>query len=216
MRLVSLLRSTTVRTAKDLMVIVQGLEELDECYTPMMRKARKEAAWPSQAVPRYGRDMVSGLQRNAGETTRYNARCKRACILADWIEGVPTQDIERTYTISPFVSVGYGDIRSIADTTRFHLRSASEIASLLLIDEAPSEDAVESLLQQLELGIPEDALELLKVPVGFTRGEYLALRQREVKSAETLWQLEEKELKTLLGELRASEVLEAKKESGVA
>lgn len=72
-------------------------------------------------------------------------------------------------------TIGHGDRRKFADVTRFHLRSAHQIAALLFIDGGPSEESMDALCKQLEVGIPADALELLSLPLPLARGEYWAL-----------------------------------------
>jgi hypothetical protein len=85
------------------------------------------------------------------------------------------ESIETGFTTNPYNSVGFGDVRSIADSTRFHLRSAFNILNLYKPVNCPEPDSMENFLKQLELGIPEQALDLLNLPVQLERGEYLAL-----------------------------------------
>jgi hypothetical protein len=87
----------------------------------------------------------------------------------------PLEQIEATFSANAYQSVGHGDVRRIADSTRYHYGSAFQIVSLLLMQNGPDEDAVEKLLRQLEVGIPEDALELLKLPVSVVSTLLLSL-----------------------------------------
>jgi helicase len=138
------------------------------------------------------------LQRFAPDNIGYLARCKRACVVSDWIEGIPTDEIERTYTTQIYAApFNYGDIRNVADTTRFHLRSAR--VSLLLLSVPAFEQEIDSLLMQLEVGLPKDTLDLLALPVALHRGDYLALRSVGVRSREQLWQMQQSQLEGLLG-----------------
>lgn len=212
-RLVNLLRSVQHLdiTAMELVALIQGLPELDGIYTPLMKSKSKagtklvqsETRWPGDAVQRYGRDIVASLQRNANGFFEYYARSKRALILWDWIQGTPMEAIERQYTTSPFYAVEYGNIKSIADATRFHLRAAHQIVTVVLIDKGPNELEVESLLKQLEVGIPRGALDLLAIPTQLTRGEYLALFMVGIKSSDELWALSTDRISAILGESRA-------------
>ncbi len=190
MRLVEILRSVPADslTAEQLMALVQSLRESDNGYTPMMKRGRSEAVRPREAAERFGPEIVRALQRFAGEEIEYFARCKRAAILRDWIQGIPIEVIEKRYSPNPFQgTIGYGDIRKFADATRFHLRSAHQIMMVMLIDKGPSAESVETLLKQLETGVPASALDLLSLPLSMSRGEYLALYQAGITTVSDLW-----------------------------
>lgn len=203
MRLVGLIRDTGVQslTPRLLLILLQALPELDRVYTPLSAKGKgKEAAWPQRVGSMYGRNVVMALQRFARDDAGYIARCKRTCVLSDWINGVAVEEIERTFSINPvFAALNYGDIRGIADTTRFHLRSARQIVSLLLVSTPAFEEEIDNLLLQLEAGIPADTLDLLNLPIPLPRGDYLALRAVGIKIRQELWQIPHERLQSILG-----------------
>ena len=202
MRLIGLLRDTNPDelSAERLMALLQVLPEADNGYTPIMRRGRKEAVWPAQAAQRYGDQTVRALQRLAQDEFDYYARCKRASILWDWIIGTPMDDLEKRYSATPFQGrIGAGDVRRFADATRFHLRSAHQIATVMFIGRGPSEKDIENLLKQLEVGIPADALPLLEVPIPLSRGQYLALRAAGVKNRADLCTVSEEKIRAILG-----------------
>ncbi|MDX6528490.1 MAG: ATP-dependent helicase [Blastocatellia bacterium] len=194
-------------TADQLMALIQGLPELDSVFIPLMKTrgkagrniAKSETAWPRDAAQRYGHEVVTTLQRNAGDLFYYFARCKRTLLLWDWVRGVSTETIEQKYSVNPYNAISYGHIRGCADTTRFHLRAAHQIALVMFIDRGPSEESVEALLRQLEVGIPAAALDLLALPVSLTRGDYLALHQAGIQKQEDLWLREPSVLAALIG-----------------
>jgi hypothetical protein len=131
-------------------------------------------------------------------------------VLSDWIAGAPLETIERDYTVNPFQGqMGHGDIRRIADLTRLHLRSAHQIASVVLLDRAPDEAAMDKLLRRLEVGIPDGALDLLSVPVSLRRGEYLALWRAGAATVDAVSLLPDAALAGFLGQERAAEVKRA-------
>jgi helicase len=177
LKLVMLLKRIGVlQTAETLMAYLQVLNEVGG-YTPIAKKVAKENSWATEVDRTYGRNVVQVLQWGANDGADYNARCKRAAILWAWTTGQPLAHIEKHYTATPFAgSIGAGDVRGIADRTRLYLRAAHEIASVMLIP-MPDEMAqdVDSLLKQLETGLPKEALPLLSLPVRFNRGEYIAL-----------------------------------------
>lgn len=201
LRLVEIVKSAAAAavTPDKLMALVQALPEMDEQYTPMLRRGDKESQWVRELAARQGHDTMRALQARADDFYGFYGRCKRACVLSDWIAGVPTNDIESRYSITPFNAVASGDIRSIADTTRFHLSSAHKIVLVLLPADAPPVEVMEALLIQLETGLPVRALELLRLPLVLGRGEYLALADAGILTPEDLWKLSEEQIGALLG-----------------
>jgi hypothetical protein len=198
--------STGISPAK-LMALVQALPELDAQYTPLFRRGQIEFKWARDAAMRFGNDMVAALQRRVGDPWVYHARAKRVCILGDWIDGVPTNEMEKRYTINPFQgAVTGGDVRAICDTTRFHLRSAFQIASVLSPADAPDPAAMDALFRQLETGIPARALDLLNLPVSLGRGEYLALIGAGVTNVSELWNMAREALEPVLGLERTKQI----------
>lgn len=116
------------------------------------------------------------------------------------------ETIEQRYTPNPFQGrIGHGDVRRFADMTRYHLRSAHQIASVMFVGEGPTEESVEALLRQLEAGLPAEALGLLSLPVPLSRGEYLALHAAGVSTPEQFWATPEDELASVLGAARAAQ-----------
>jgi replicative superfamily II helicase len=206
LRLVEMLRSIPASdmTAVSLMALVQALPELDRTYTPLMRRGNGESVRVSQAVSRYGQNTVRLLQKFASTFHDYYARCKRAAILWDWINGNPIEEIEVEFTTNPYVGkIEYGSVRSFADATRFYLTSASQVANLIYLGQSFNAEEMSTLLKQLEYGIPAGAVGLLKIPTLLTRGEYLVLFTAGLHSVEETWTLSQKEIEGLLGTQKA-------------
>lgn len=206
MRLVELLRgSGTSIDVHRLMMLVQCLPDVDEgTYTPV--NPRTEKARPRQLAARVGDSIVRLLQRHAPDDKSYLKRCKRGLVLLDWVEGVAIEEIERRYTMPFGGQVGHGDIRNIADNTRYHLGAAAQIARVLFVSGGPAEDDVEALLRSLELGVPRGMLALLEVPAGWARGELLALQAIGVSSPEQLWATSLARLEAVIGKRRLTTV----------
>jgi replicative superfamily II helicase len=180
-------RSIDEITAKRLMALLQMLSESETGYTPLFKRggSRKESAWQRDVTNYYSQAVTRALQKRAKDKYEYWARCKRAAILWEWIEGVPTRKIEDKYTINPYSGdIGAGEIRRFADNTRFNLQSAFDIANLLLLGKGPNEEEVDQLVKRLEVGLPESALGLLNLPARLTRGEYLELHSAGYTEAE--------------------------------
>lgn len=178
LRLVELLRGINVATtpAAHILALVQVLDEMASVYTPIMRRGRSEAVRVNDAMQRYDRSVIHLLQRYGADEHTFWQRCKRAAILHDWIEGVPVDAIERYYTTNPYSgTISFGDIASIAESTRFHLRSAHRILAALFPEQPDYLAAIDQILIRLEAGLPARALSLLALPVPLMRGQYLAL-----------------------------------------
>ena len=130
----------------------------------------------------------------------YYARCKRALIVAEWIDGVPSSDIEGRYTVNPFSPVGHGDIRGFADGSRFLLEAVMRIASIVLQIGMDGEANI-TFFKRLELGIPADALPLIELGVALNRGEILRLWHRGIRTRDDVAAVGREELEALMGAL---------------
>lgn len=182
------------------LAMVQVLDEMDAVYTPVMRRGQSESTRAGAVAQRYGHTMTQALQRYCSDQTAYWARCKRAALLFDWIEGTPVDVLESNYSTTPFQgSVGYGDITRIADATRFHLRSAHQILSALLPDQPAFLEGLDLIVQRLEFGLPEGALPLAKLPVRLTRGQCLTLLTAGIRTPTQLDALTSEQLREYLG-----------------
>ena len=78
------------------------LDEMDAVYTPVMKRGQSESARSGDVAQRYGHPMTQTLQRYCPDQIEYWARCKRAALLYDWIEGTPVDVLERRYSTTPF------------------------------------------------------------------------------------------------------------------
>lgn len=210
MRLVDLLqRIGGGLTAEGLMACIQVLPEVGG-YTSIFKKGTKESAWQRDVTLHYGRAIAEILQRGAKDTYDYYARCKRAAILQAWIDGKPMEAIEEKYSITPYGgNIGPGDVVAFASRTRLYLRAAHSVADVLLFGEGPDEETIDTLIQRLESGLPEGALELMALPVELTRGEYLALHSAGNSTTETVLALPAAELQLYVGRQRAERLRSA-------
>jgi replicative superfamily II helicase len=188
-----------------MLALIQVLQEMDETYTPVMKRGQAESARASDAAQRYGRDSLRFLQRYVREDLDFLRRCKRAAILFDWIEGVLAETIEKRFTTTPYQgAVFYGDIVRIAESARFHLRSARQILGALMPDQGDFLAALDDLLPRLEYGLPAEALPLVSLRAPLSRGQYLALQQLGCRSMEDVAQLDADALAGAVGLLAAA------------
>jgi ATP-dependent DNA helicase len=207
MRLIEIIRATPphLLNATNLMGLMQGLPTEEMGYTPMV-KGTKEAIRLSQATQRFGSEIVRSLQRYAQDQLEFYGRCKRAAVLHDWIAGRRLDEIEAEFSTNQYFGrIEYGDIRRFADITRFHLQSASNILAVLLLDKNPQAE-IETLLKQLEIGLPGSAIDLLRLPVPLTRGEYLKLVARGILDPSTFWAATPEVRLDCLGKTRAQQI----------
>lgn len=187
--------------------VIQVLAEMDAVYTPVMKRGRSEGVRASQVGQRYGADMAHFLQRYCDGEFEFLARCKRAAILYDWIDGVPVDELERRYTTTPFQgAVSYGDIARIADGARYHLRSAHQILSALFPAQPDFLLALDGLLRRLEFGLPTEALDLMALPVALSRGQYLALFAAGSRSVDAVLSLSPETLEQCVGKSAAKAI----------
>jgi replicative superfamily II helicase len=194
-------------TSEQLMVLVQAVPEMDNHYTPLFKRGQREAQWPGEVARRYGNTISRVLSQRAADLWVYYGRAKRACILDDWIVGRSIQDIESRYTINPIQgAIARGDIQSISDSTRFYLRSVHNITMIVRPGEAPDPEKMEQLLIRLEYGLPSEVLPLLKLPIFFNRGEYLALNAAGIKTVDDFWRADEQKLLGLISPLQFSSI----------
>lgn len=188
-----------------ILAMVQVLDELDAFYTPVMKKGQSESVRAGEVAQRFGQQMPQMLQQYCRDQFKFWARCKRAALLHDWIEGVPVDELERRYSTTPFGgAIGYGNIIGIADATRFHLRSTHQILATLFPDQPDFLQGLDEIIQRLEFGLPTDALSLTKVSVRLTRGQYLALLSVDVRNAEGLKSLADDQLRQCIGTANAA------------
>jgi replicative superfamily II helicase len=210
LRLVSLLRSEPVPLSTErLLLLIQALQESDDVYTPLMR-GNAEDRWAREVAGAYGHSAAHRLQNLAADLSVYRARCKRAMVLHHWIRGTPMQTIEANTTTNAKAFQGriaFGHVRQFADNARFHFRSASEIASVVLIDQCPTGDEIDQFLIRLEFGIPPEFVDLVRqLRIALTRGEILALGAANIDSVEKLWLRSSSEIQKILGEVVARQL----------
>lgn len=203
MRLVDLLKQYQKSTliGLDLMALVQALPESDESYIPMFKKGTSESLRPRETATRYGGELIRLLQKYTnGDAFIYYGRCKKASILFDWVNGVPTETIEdRFKSRNPmFGNITYGDIRRVADLTRFQLRSAQKIATIIFPGQMLDDVTFENLLKSLEVGIPGVCLDLLNLSYQMSREEYLALFRNGILTTQQLLSYSKETLSSML------------------
>jgi len=216
LRLVELMGRADVARIPPVRVLamVQVLDEMDAIYTPVMKKGQSEAVRASEVSQRFGYDMPQMLQQYCADKIQFWARCKRAALLLDWIEGTPVDVIEKRYSTTPFAgAIGYGNIIGIADATRFHLRSAHQILAALVPDQPKFLEGLDDIINRLEIGLPTAALPLTEVSVRLARGQMLAFLEMGIKTPEELTRMDITRLRQCVGETTAELLRPTAKES---
>ncbi len=206
LRLVELVKGldATSMPPVNMLAVIQVLDEMGAAYTPVMKKGQSESVRVGEASQRFGYQTATSLQRYCRDQIEYWARCKRAALLRDWIDGTPVDVLERRYSTTPFGgAIAYGNIIGIADLTRFHLRSAHQILSVLIPGQPEFLQGLNSILQQLEFGLPIDALPLAQLPIRLTRGQCLALFHSGVRSKSDLAAMDAEQLQRHVGQATA-------------
>lgn len=94
---------------------------------------------------------------------------------------MPIAQIENSYSANNFSRVNPGDIRGFADGCRYLLESAARI-SAIVVGQTWEDTNLSRLLKRLDLGVPEEMLELADLGAGLTRNEFLALSQAGIRN----------------------------------
>lgn len=185
-----------------LAIAIQALPALDEGYTPMHSRGepdrQRELSYQS-SVPH------ALLARGTYDPRQRNARAKRALVVEAWLRGDAIEAIEAAYSVHPsYGGLRAGDIRSIADRTRYHLASALTIAAIASPDRSFSGEDGMAFLRRLDLGVPEAWIALIERFPGLSRGECRALQAAQAGPAESdaAW------LARVIGQTRCDEILE--------
>lgn len=188
-------RKGSINSIEEIMIITQALPEIDQRYLPL---TKTETRWPNKAQTTHGHEIINLLRFYSSDTLSFAKRCKRVSILDEWINGTPTEAIEKEHSTNSFASIAYGDIRALADATRFNLRSVYQIVAVLLNGNCPDEKELDVTLKRIEVGIPIELLDLLNLPI-LERGDLLQLANFGIKSVINYWSKSAKELEDILG-----------------
>lgn len=196
-------------TPERLLALLQVLPEADSVYTPVFKRGTRENARPHDVDGRYGIGVARLLSWGAHDNVHWLARCKRAAILWDWVNGIEIAEIEAYF--SPTTRAGvirYGHITGFANLTRYHLRSAAEILQVLVMDANFDAERLDQLLIQLEEGLSPAMLELLELPVELSRGEVLDLYRQGLSSPNKLETFDKDMLVSILSQEKATQLLD--------
>ena len=209
LRLIELMRTLNTEDTPPFHMLgfIQVLDEMDAIYTPVMRKGQSESVRANDAGQRYGWAMTDVLQRYCRDMFEFWARCKRASLLYDWIDGNSVVVMENHYSTTPFQgTIAYGNITGIAEAARFHLRSAHQILSTLFPGEPTFLEGIDELLVRLEFGLPAKAVPLTQLPMGLNRGQYLALFEAGCTTVDDVRKLALQKLTECVGANSASQI----------
>lgn len=196
--------------------LLQLLPEADRLYTPVRKNARIESNRINDAISAFGHTVVQALQRWVPDEFGFWARCKRAAILGDWMKGLSVGSIEQKYSVPFGGQVQLGDIQRYTDGTRFHLSSARQILSALLVMDEAKEREFETIVAQLELGVPPELIEMRRPPLSLSRGECLALAAQGIRTPTDLVKAGTDALKAILGSSRAVQLSDVAEKSAAS
>ena len=185
-----------------LALVIQALPAFDDVYVKQVRNGESERLTNLDAEAPGVRRFLEAHARDHVEITR---RAKRALIVLAWLRGDPIEDIEAAMTRNGWADVRAGDVRRIADTTRFHLASAIEIAGVAATGRDQLQEQAETVLKRFDLGLSEEMLGLTDSAPGLTRGEVIALHAAGVISLESP---ATSQISSILGAERLSQLLD--------
>ncbi len=199
LRLVGLIRQLPREHAaiENLLVLIEALPERDSDYTPQTSGAG-ESGWQQEAARRFDHNVSRLLRVAAASDREHYARCKRALIVRDWIEGSATIEIEQRYSSNAFSAVGHGDVRGYADGCRFLLESVIRMAAIIH-EAAEDPEQAAALYKRLEVGVPVEVLPLIHTAVPLSRGELLLLWRAGVTNFQALSGMQLMECQRIVG-----------------
>ncbi len=179
--LVSALRGSNLAEVSetDLIYATQIAVELDNVYFPTNRKSHQEQARWRDFAARSGlsRAIRASLEKNLKDASDGTCRFKKGAACKLWIDGVDLKMAEEELLQHMRDKDAAGSIRSTAGRTRDLLPVTSRICEILNGESVRISNLSEHLMIRLELGIPEDVVELAKLfGNNLNRAEYLALQ----------------------------------------
>ena len=188
LRLIEALRAVgnQMTSPEVILAVTESLPESDETYVPLQRRGPAEQRWSAAVRDRVGPTVVDLFSRRAVPLVAI-ARSKRTLIALAWADGVPLEQIESRFSVNPYNAVAAGDIRSIAESVRFRMRSAWEIAAVAFPQNLPPSETMDVLFTRLEFGIPTNALQLIRLGPGFSRADHLLLIGAGLRSPNEIW-----------------------------
>jgi replicative superfamily II helicase len=202
LRLIEAVRrlGNTPLAPETLLALLQALPEGEDIYVPMQRRGTAEGRWQVAFFNRFDRRLANEMSRNVADQYALWARYKRALIALAWTDGAAIERIEQQFSVNPYNGVHAGDVRSIAEASRFRLRSVYEIVAAATPATAPAAEEMDAFLAQLEFGIPVQLLPLLQIHVELTRANLMALLAAGVTTPEVLKAMTKEQLGLILPE----------------
>lgn len=185
-------------SVEHLLVLTQCLPELDATYVPL-RKAVAESRWVNEASARFGRQLTNDMAQNAVDQAAYWRRLKRTLLCLAWCDGMPIAAIEQRFSVVPFFEVRAGDVRSCADSARYHLRSVYEILSAAFPANVPPAEDVDVFLARLEFGVPAAGLPFVALMPAIGREDVMALVRSGLADMDAIRTKTREELSALVG-----------------
>ena len=186
-----------------LALVIQALPAFDDVYVKQVKNGESERLTSLDMEAPGVRRFLEAHARDHVDITR---RAKRALIVLSWLRGDPIESIEAAMTRNGWADVRAGDVRRIADSTRFHLASAIEIAAVAAPGRDQLQEHAEMVLKRFDLGLSEDMLALADSAQRLTRGEIIALHAIGVTTLESPLS---PQISSILGVERLSEVLDS-------
>jgi helicase len=189
----------------DLITLAQVTAEADAVYLPIHKRSRQEQSrWPATLVQDGASpNLVHGLHVGGGETL---PRAKRAVACLYYMSRSPLSVIEQELTQHMRDGSIAGPVRGVSARTRDVIGAVGKIAEFRGYEIEPTV-SLDDLLLRLELGLPQESVQLARVLGNFlSRGEYLRLLSRGVVSSDQLKNASADEFRELFGEARGQDV----------
>lgn len=189
----------------DVLTLAQITVELDDMYIPWHRRSNKERArWANTLRQLGAQPTVINALAIAGDVT---PRSKKAAAAHLFATAEPMAKIEATLMQHVRDRSASGPIRQVAGRTRDLLDAVLTVATLKGKVSPEELESLEQLAIRLELGLPEELVQIAEVyGAALNRGQYLALRNAALTTAEQVAEAPDDLLRTIVPESQIESV----------
>ena len=195
-------------------MIIEGMEKIENkaiaftdltllqlaSSTPDLRSLylrSKDYEWLNEIVTEHHAEFVNLPKQSSSAYEWFLSDVKTASVMLDWINEVKEEDIVNKF------GVGEGDIRALAENTKWLVHSMAELGNFLKM---PSAKKAQELVLRLEYGANPELLELIRIR-GIGRVRARKLYNAGYRDTETLRTSNQKEIAKLVGTKTAMKIL---------
>ena len=195
-------------------IIIEGMEKIEKkdiafteltllqlvSSTPDLRSLylrSKDSEWLGEFAAEHHAEFVHVPRQSSTDYEWFLSDVKTACVMLDWINEVKEEDIVTKF------GIGEGDIRALAENTKWLVHSMAELGKFLKLS---STQKAQELVQRLEYGASPELLELIQIR-GIGRVRARKLYNAGYRDIEALRESDPKKIAQLIGTKTAIKIL---------